>query len=97
MTVIYIGKHNCNPQVKEKKTCKKDVEDILCTRPTITTGQIQINTVREVLLSGKDAQEVHDVAMTYSNKTHLSNLRTSINNKARPGGFRHRGCPTSAR
>ncbi|CAB3984331.1 Hypothetical predicted protein, partial [Paramuricea clavata] len=86
MTVIYIGKHNCNPRVKEKKPSKKDVEDILRTRPTITTGQIQIDTVREVLLSGKDAQEVHDLAMTYSNKTHLSNLRTSINNKARPGG-----------
>jgi hypothetical protein len=86
MTVIYIGEHDCTPRQIEKKPDKHDVENILRTRPTITTSQLQIDTVREALLSGKDAQEVQDVAMTYSNTRHLLHLRTCVNNKTKPGG-----------
>lgn len=86
MTVIYIDKHGCTPRQTETKPDKGDVENILRTRPTITTGQIQIDTVREALLRGKDAQEVENVAMKYSNQRHLLHLRTSINKTTRPGG-----------
>ena len=84
MRVIYIGKHSCTPQANEPD--KEEIEKILCVRPTITTGQIQIDKVREALLIGKSAEEVNDVAIEYSNKRHLKFLHSSINNKTCPGG-----------
>ena len=54
-------------------------------RPTITNGQIQIDKVREALLSGKDAAEVEDVAIQYCNKSHLKSLRRKINKNTHSG------------
>lgn len=82
MRVIYIGEHNCTPRAVEKKPQKEDVESILRVKPTITPGALQIDKVREALLSGKDANEVNNVAMEYSNKRHLKFLHKSI--KQRP-------------
>lgn len=86
MRVIYIGEHNCTPRAVEKKTPKEDVESVLPVKPTITPGALQIDKVREALLSGKDANEVNNVAMEYSNKRHLKFLHKSIKQKTCPGG-----------
>ena len=86
MRVIYIGEHNCTPRAVEKKPLKEDVESILPVKPTITPGALQIDKVREALLSGKDANEVNNVAMEYSNKRHLKFLHKSTKQKTCPGG-----------
>ena len=86
MRVIYIGEHNCTPRAVEKKPPKEDEESILRVKPTITPEALQIDKVREALLSGKDANEVNNVAMEYSNKRHLKFLHKSIKQKTCPGG-----------
>jgi len=86
LMVIYVGEHLCTPKANEAKPKKEEVENLLRTRPTITTGQMQIDKVREALLGDNNAQEIQDVAMQYSNKRHLQFLHTSINKKMRPGG-----------
>ena len=86
MTVIYVGDHACSPRVMEDKPEKEEVADIMQERPTITTGQIQLEKVRQALLSGGDAQSLENVAMKYSNARHIRYLHTSVNKNARPGG-----------
>ena len=86
MTVIYLGGHTCQPRVREKKPNKTQVENTLRVRPTMTSGQLQIDTIREASLSGKSRQDVRDVAVQYSNKRHLNYLQSKIQQKTRPGG-----------
>ena len=86
MTVVYIGDHSCTPRAVEKKPERDEVKSILRERPTITTGQIQMEKVRQALLSGDDAESLMDVAMTYSNTRHLRYLHNSVNKETRPGG-----------
>ncbi|CAB4017615.1 Hypothetical predicted protein, partial [Paramuricea clavata] len=86
MTVVYIGDHSCTPRAVEKKPEQEEVKSILRERPTITTGQIQMEKVRQALLSGDDAESLMDVAMTYSNTRHLHYLHNSVNKETRPGG-----------
>lgn len=71
MTVIYIGGHSCSPRAPEEKPKKEEVECIIHERPTITTGQIQIEKVRQSLLGESCAEAVDDVALKYSNIRHL--------------------------
>ena len=85
MTVIYVGDHACSPRVMEDKPEKEEVADIMRERPTITTGQIQLEKVRQALLSGGDAQSQENVAMKYSNTWHIHYLYTFVNKNARPG------------
>ena len=66
MTVVYIGTHNCSPRTQEKKPEKEKLEDYLKTRPTSTTKQIQVEKIREAMLSGKGVKEIEDVADEYS-------------------------------
>ena len=86
MKVIYIGVHTCQPRVRERKPDKGHVEDVVRVRPTITPGQLQLETVREALLSGKSGQEVSDVAMQYSSRRHLQYLQSKVQQTTRPGG-----------
>ena len=86
MTVIYVGDHTCSPRAMEDKPEKEEVADIMRERPTITTGQIQLEKVRQALLSGGDAQSLENVAMKYSNTRHIHYLHTPVNKNARPGG-----------
>ena len=86
MTVIYIGNHFCSPRAQEEKPEKEEVENIIRERPTITTGQIQLEKVRQALLSGSDAESLENVALKFSNTRHLRYLHTSVNKTARPGG-----------
>lgn len=86
MTVIYIGGHSCSPRAPEEKPKKEEVECIIRERPTITTGQIQIQKVRQALLSESCAEAVDDVALKYSDTRHLRYLRASVNDKRRPNG-----------
>ncbi|XP_033121548.1 uncharacterized protein LOC117120621, partial [Anneissia japonica] len=86
MTVYYVGEHICSPRAIETLPNKDEVEDIIRTRPTITTGQIQLEKVREALLDGRDANEVECVAQKFSNSRHLRYLRSLVNEKSRPGG-----------
>ena len=74
--VIYIGVHTCQPRVQERKPDKKHVENVVHVRPTITPGQLQVETVREVLLSGKSGQEVADVVIQYGNRKHFQYLQS---------------------
>ena len=69
----------------EDKPEKEEVADIMRERPTITTGQIQLEKVRQALLSGGDAQSQENVAMKYSNTWHIHYLYTFVNKNARPG------------
>ena len=85
MTVIYVGDHACSLRAMEDKPEKEEVADIMRERPTITTGQIQLEKVRQALLSGGDAQSQENVAMKYSNTWHIHYLYTFVNKNARPG------------
>lgn len=78
MTVVYIGVHTCQAMAREGKPEKTHVENVVRVRPTITPGQIQMDTVREALLSDKSGQEVLDVAMQYSNRRHLEYLQSKV-------------------
>ena len=51
MTVIYLYAHSCNPRQVEEKPKKETLEDILRSQPTKTAGQIQLDVIREALLS----------------------------------------------
>ena len=86
MTVIYVGDHACSLRAMEDKPEKEEVADIMRERPTITTGQIQLEKVRQALLSGGNAQSLENVAMKYGNAWHIHYLYTSVNKNARPGG-----------
>ena len=86
MKVIYIGEHSCQPRVRERKPDKSKGEKVVRVRPTITPGQLQMETVREALLSGKSGEEVADVAMQYSNRRHLQYIQTKMQETTRPGG-----------
>lgn len=86
MTVIYVADHAYSPRAMEDKPEKEEVADIRQERPTITTGQIQLEKVRQALLSGSNAQSLDNVAMKYSNARHIRYLHTSVNKNARPGG-----------
>ena len=83
MTVIYISGHSCSPWVPEEKAKKEEVECIIRERPTITTGEIQIEKVRQALLGESCAEAVNDVALKYSDTRHL---RASVNDKRRLNG-----------
>ena len=54
--------------------------------PTKSAGQLQLDVVREALLSGKEGDEVNKIALKYSNKKHLQYIQSTINKKKRPGG-----------
>ena len=71
MTVIYIGGHSCSPRAPEEKPKKDAVECIIRERPTITTGQIKIEKVRQAFLGESCAEAVDDVALKYSDTRHL--------------------------
>lgn len=71
MKVIYIGDHSCSPRAPEEKPTKDEVECIIHERPTITTGQIQIEKVRQALLGKSCAEAVDDVALKYSDTRHI--------------------------
>lgn len=71
MTVIYLQEHDCSPKQEEDKPSKEEVENILRIKPTKSAGQLQLDVVREALLSGKEVDEVNEIALTYSNKKHL--------------------------
>lgn len=86
MLVVYVGTHDCTPRVTEKRPDKEELQNYLKLRPTSTTKQIQVDKVREALLSGKDMQEVGDVAEEYSNQRHIQYLKSSIDKKNMPGG-----------
>ena len=86
MKVTYIGVHTCQPRVRERKSDKIHVENVVRVRPTITPGQLQMESVREALLSGKSGQEVADVAIQYSNRRHLQYLQSKVQQTTRPGG-----------
>ena len=86
MKVIYIRKHDCQTRQREIKPSKADMEGILQNRPTITTRQLQIEKVREALLTGKDVDNLTEVAMTYSNLEHIEYPSGTINKEKRPGG-----------
>jgi len=45
-----------------------------------------LDIVREALLSGKEGDEVNEIALKYSNKKHLQYIQSTINKKKRPGG-----------
>lgn len=86
MMVIYIGGHSRSPRAPEEKPQKVEVECIIRERPTITTGQIQIEKVRQAMLGESCAEAVDDVALKYSDTRHLQYLRASVNDKRRPNG-----------
>jgi hypothetical protein len=86
MTVVYIGTHNCSPRTQEKKPEKEKQEDYLKTRPTSTTKQIQVEKIREAMLSGKGVKEIEDVSDEYSNPRHVQYLKSVINDEKLPGG-----------
>lgn len=86
MTVIYLQEHDCSPKQEEDKPSKEEVENILRIKPTKSAGQLQLDVVREALLSGKEVDEVNEIALTYSNKKHLQYIQSTINKKKRPGG-----------
>lgn len=86
MTVIYLQEHDCYPKQEEGKPTKEELENILRIRPTKSAGQLQLDVVREALLSGKNGDEVDEVALTYSNKKHIQYIQSTINKKKRPGG-----------
>jgi len=50
-----------------------------------SAGQLQLDIVREALLSDKEGDEVNDVALKYSNKKHLQCIQSTINKKKKPG------------
>ena len=86
MTVIYLQEHDCSPTQEEDKPSKEELEDILRIKPTKSAGQLQLDVVREALLSGKEGDEVDEIALKYSNKKHLQYIQSTINKKKRPGG-----------
>ncbi|XP_071949795.1 uncharacterized protein [Antedon mediterranea] len=87
LTVIYIGFHSCFPKAAEEKPNEEEVKDILKQRPTITTGQIQLEKIRQVLLDGKsDSNSLEDAAMKFSDTRHLHYLKSKVNEKSRPDG-----------
>ena len=86
MTVIYIGTHDCNPRATENKPSKESIEEYLKTRPTSTTRQLQVDKVREALLSGKAADEVADIASQFCNQRHIQYLKAAVDKTNRPGG-----------
>jgi len=86
MRVIYLQEHNCSPKQEEEKPSKEELEGILRIKPTKSAGQLQLDIVREALLSDKEGDEVNDVALKYSNKKHLQYIQSTINKKKRPGG-----------
>ncbi|CAH3165890.1 unnamed protein product, partial [Pocillopora meandrina] len=71
MTVIYLQEHDCSPKQEEDKPSKEEVENILRIKPTKSAGQLQLDVVREALLSGKEVDEY---------------IQSTINKKKRPGG-----------
>ena len=86
MIVIYVGTHDCSPRAENKKPDKEKFEEYLKSRPTSTTKEIQIDKVREALLSGKSMEEIDDMAERYSNQRHIQYLKSTIDKKNRPGG-----------
>ncbi|CAB4035562.1 Hypothetical predicted protein, partial [Paramuricea clavata] len=84
--VIYVETHDCTPRADDSKPSKESVKEYLKTRPTSCAKQIQVDKVREALLSGKNCEEVNDVASQYSNQRHIQYLKTTIDKEKRPGG-----------
>ena len=84
--VIYVETHDCTPRADDSKPSKESVKEYLKTRPTSCAKQIQVDKVREALLSGKNCEEVNDVASQYSNQRHIQYLKTTIDKENRPGG-----------
>lgn len=70
----------------EEKPKKETLEDILRSQPTKTAGQIQLDVIREALLSDKCGDEVNNVALSYSNRTHIQYVKNTIDKEKRPGG-----------
>ena len=66
MTVIYLRKHDCSPKQKEVKPCKEELQNILWVKPMKSAGQLQLDAVCEALLSGKEGDEVNEIALKYS-------------------------------
>ena len=86
MTVIYLQEHDCSPKQEEDKPSKEELENILRIKPTKSAGQLQLDVVREALLSGKESDAVNEIALKFSNKKHLQYIQSTINKKKRPGG-----------
>ena len=86
ITVIYLYTHSCNPRKVEDKPQKETLEDILRSQPTKTAGQIQLDVIREALLSDKCGDEVNNVALSYSNRMHIQYVKNTIDKEKRPGG-----------
>lgn len=66
MTVIYLRKHDCCPKQKEDKPSKEELENIFWVKPMKSPGQLQLDVVCEALLSGKEGDEVNEIALKYS-------------------------------
>lgn len=86
MTVIYLQEHDCSPKQEEDKPSRQELENILRIKPTKLAGQLQLDVVREALLSGKEGDEVNEIALKFSNKKHLQYIQSTINKEKRPGG-----------
>ena len=86
MTVIYLQEHDCSPKQEEDKPSRQELENILRIKPTKSAGQLQLDVVREALLSGKEGDEVNEIALKFSNKKHLQYIQSTINKEKRPGG-----------
>ena len=85
MTVIYVSAHSCQPKAREKKPDKYYVENVLHIRSTISPGQLRVDTIQEALLSGKDGQEIMDIAVQYCDKRHIQYIRHKFQQTTRPG------------
>lgn len=70
----------------ENKPSKESIKEYLKTRPTSTTRQLQVDKVREALLSGRAADEVADIASQFCNQRHLQYLKAAVDKTNRPGG-----------
>lgn len=68
MTVIYLQEHDCSPKQEEDKPSKHELEKIIRVKPTKSAGQLQLDVVREALLSSKEGDKVNEIALKLSNK-----------------------------
>ena len=67
MTVIYLQEHDCSPKQEEDKPSKQELENIIRVKPTKSAGQLQLDVIREALLSSKEGDKVNEIALKFSN------------------------------